>query len=469
MARPTIRTQLVRLGALASSTALLSACAAFVLYDYFTYRASMVRDLRTHAQITAANSTAAILFHDSKAAAETLAALQAQPHIVSAQVFLPGGALFARYTRRPEGGATPTLRFEAGTDYRFEGGHLHLWYPVVSEGAVIAWLVLQSDLRESDERVARYLQITGLILLLSLAASLLIAARLQRAISTPILDLVSAARAISERRDYSIRVADPERAKQDEMRLLGQTFNHMLEQIEQQDRALRKAVKARDEFLSVASHELKTPVTPLLLQLQRLRKLERDRRDDRAPMLAPSLDIAEKQVKRLTILVNNLLDISRITSGRLQMSYEPMDLSALAEEVVGRFQPELRAAGCSVALHTGAPVPGVWDRSRLDQSITNLLTNAMKYGAGKPIEIWTEAVEGRARFRIRDQGIGIAPEDQARIFERFERAVPERDFAGLGLGLWIVRQIVESLGGTVAVASAKGEGATFTLDLPRTP
>ncbi len=469
MPRATIRTQLVRLGVLASSTALLSACAAFVLYDYFTYRNSMVRELRTYAQIIAANSTAAILFHDSKAAAETLSALHAQRHIVTAQIDLPDGTRFARYVRGQENEVKPAPPLDQGKDHLLTRDRLHLRYPIVSEGTRIASLALQSDLKEADARITRYLLITGLILFLSLGASLLIATRLQRAISRPILDLASTARAISERRDYSIRVNDPESARQDEIRQLGRTFNQMLEQIEQQDSALRRAVTARDEFLSVASHELKTPITPLLLQLQRLRKLEKDRLAGRAPALAPSLDIAEKQVKRLTILVSNLLDISRITSGRLQLQYEPVDLSALAEEVVARFQPELRSAGCSVTLHTGAPVTGTWDRSRLDQSITNLLTNAMKYGQGKPIEIWTEAVDSRARFRIRDQGIGVAPEDQARIFERFERAVSEHDFAGLGLGLWIVREIVESLNGSVQVVSAKGEGATFTIDLPRTP
>jgi signal transduction histidine kinase len=187
------------------------------------------------------------------------------------------------------------------------------------------------------------------------------------------------------------------------------------------------------------------------------------------PKLASAVEMMDRQVSRLTNLVSNLLDISRITSQRLQLDRENVDLTALVREVLGRFQQELARAGCPVAIQAADGVTGLWDKSRLDQVITNLLANAMKYGAGKPIEIDVEAQDGVARLRVRDHGIGIAPEDQARIFGRFERAVSVHSYGGFGLGLWIAAQIVDAAGGKISVNSTPGDGATFLVELPRDP
>jgi signal transduction histidine kinase len=160
--------------------------------------------------------------------------------------------------------------------------------------------------------------------------------------------------------------------------------------------------------------------------------------------------------------------VGRLTSGRLALVCQEMDLPALVEEVVGRMRPELEQAGCSVSLALESPLTGYWDRSRLDQVLTNLLSNAAKYGKGRPIEVHASALPGdRVCVRVRDEGIGITPEDQARIFGRFERAVSERNYGGLGLGLWISQQLVLRLGGHIGVRSEQGKGATFTLELPR--
>ena len=174
-----------------------------------------------------------------------------------------------------------------------------------------------------------------------------------------------------------------------------------------------------------------------------------------------------RNVDRLTRLVAEMLDVSRLSDGRIKLEFGEVDLTELVREVAARFDEQLARAGCKLDLTLGGPVVGTWDKSRLDQVITNLFTNAMKYAPGKPIEMSVTGDEETARFFVKDHGIGIAKEHHARIFERFERAVPSENYAGMGLGLWIVSRIVTEMGGTIAVDSEPGVGSTFTVVLPR--
>ncbi len=226
-------------------------------------------------------------------------------------------------------------------------------------------------------------------------------------------------------------------------------------------RRAQEAVAARDEFLSIASHELKTPLTSLVLHTDSLRSAARRGVLDQ---VASKADVIRRSVDRLTRLVSSLLDISRISAGRLDLELEETDLAEVAREVVDRFHDEARRAGCAFVLET-EPARGRWDRARLDQVITNLLSNAVKYGPGEPVMIRVTARRDRAMLSVQDRGIGISEPDQRRIFERFERAVSRRNYGGFGLGLWIVRQIVEALGGTVRVESLPGAGSTFLVEL----
>ena len=461
-----IRKRLLWLSVTAASTSLLLACAAFVAYDLITFRETMVRNLRSYADIIASSSAAAVLFQDPRSATETLAAVRAEPHILFAEIRTPDGRSFARYHHPELGGKAPSSApLAPGEDHRFERDRLILSRPILSERATIAHLQLHSDLRARAARTNRFLLISAGILAVSLAVCLLIAHRLQQGISAAIGTLVDAARHVSEDKNYSIRVGPDVGAG--EIGLLAKTFDEMLAQIERQDAELRQAVKARDEFLSIASHELKTPLTPLQLQVESLQNVARRQPEGAgATRLLNGLQMADRQVGRLTSLINNLLDISRITSHRLKLDYEVLDLTAVVREVAGRFQEELARAGCTLTIHADAPVSGTWDRMRLEQVVSNFLANAAKYGAGKPVEVWVEGNTDSATVRVRDHGIGIAPGDQARIFERFERAVSEQSYGGFGLGLWIVRQIVDAMGGKVSVESKLGEGATFSVTLP---
>ncbi len=229
------------------------------------------------------------------------------------------------------------------------------------------------------------------------------------------------------------------------------------------------AVRARDEFLSIASHELKTPLTALQLQAQLLLQSLRKGGPTSLPpeQLTAMLEGVEQQVKRFVKLIDNLLDVSRIEAGRLELDHEEVDLAEVARGVAARFEAELARSGSSLTLAFEGPVVGHWDRLRVDQVVTNLVSNAVKYGAGLPIDVRVEGDGKTARLVVRDQGIGIAHENQARIFERFERAAPSRHYGGLGMGLYITRQIVEAHGGSIRVASAPGAGSTFTVELPR--
>ncbi|AKT38766.1 uncharacterized protein CMC5_029120 [Chondromyces crocatus] len=229
----------------------------------------------------------------------------------------------------------------------------------------------------------------------------------------------------------------------------------------------QQAVRVRDDFLGIAGHELKTPLTALQLSLQGLARLPSVAGAGGEQNVASRrLGSCLRQVDRLGKLTNELLDVSRITSGRLSLHLESVELTALARDVLARMADELARAGCDVRLRVEGELVGHWDRARVDQILSNLLSNAAKYGKGRPIELSLRRGEGTAQLVVRDEGIGVAPEDQGRIFERFERAVSERNYGGLGLGLWIVRQIVEVHGGAVRVDSAVGQGSTFTVELP---
>jgi signal transduction histidine kinase len=181
------------------------------------------------------------------------------------------------------------------------------------------------------------------------------------------------------------------------------------------------------------------------------------------------LDIAVRQTHRLEKLIENLLDVSRIATGQLKLELEEFDVCDAVRDVVRRLGEDAERAGCKLELHADKPAFGKWDRLRVEQVATNLFSNAIKYAAGKPIEISLESDANIARLRVHDHGIGIGPESISRIFDRFERAVSARHFGGLGMGLYITRQIVEAHGGAIFVTSELGVGSTFTVELPQQP
>ena len=232
---------------------------------------------------------------------------------------------------------------------------------------------------------------------------------------------------------------------------------------------LQKAVNIRDEFLSIASHELKTPLTSLKLQIQlRKRYIEKGEIARFTPEKIQTMtNDDESQLNHLVRLVDDMLDISRLRTGKFNLQPEIFNLTLMLNEVLNRFSPQIQETGSEISLEAPDVVSGNWDRFRLEQVVTNLLTNAMKYGNNKPIFVKVEVEEHRVKLMVIDQGRGIAQRDSERIFEQFERAIAYHEVSGLGLGLYITRQIILAHNGSIQVASEVGKGTTFTVTLPK--
>jgi len=243
----------------------------------------------------------------------------------------------------------------------------------------------------------------------------------------------------------------------------------LVQQLQQTQHELEHAVRMRDDFMSMVSHELRTPLNTLYLETQ-LRQLHLSKGNlanfaaDRLPAM---IERDQRQIRNMVRLIDDMLDVTRMRRGALSIQPQPVDLAALARAVVENLRQQAEAAGSVITLDAPAGLHGVWDEFRIEQVLTNLLTNALRYGGGKPVEMVVQPIGDMARVSVRDQGIGIAPEDHERIFEQFERTEGSRQHAaGLGLGLYITRKIVDLHAGRIGVESAPGQGSTFVVDLP---
>jgi signal transduction histidine kinase len=227
-------------------------------------------------------------------------------------------------------------------------------------------------------------------------------------------------------------------------------------------RGAREALEARDEFLSIAAHEIRGPVHAIRLSIQSMRKLQ-------AATRPPQLELVERQSRRLSQFVDELLHIGQIRAGQLHLDYEEVNLGDVIRDVSVEVGPDLTRSGSSLTVTARGPVVGRWDKSRVVEVVSNLLANAIKFGLGKPIEVIAGTEEGQAILIVKDHGIGIQRDVQSRLFKPFERGVSARHYGGLGLGLHIVKTIVEALRGSISMESQPGAGSTFSVRLPQVP
>jgi signal transduction histidine kinase len=232
--------------------------------------------------------------------------------------------------------------------------------------------------------------------------------------------------------------------------------------------ALRHEIALRDEFISTVAHELRNPISPVYIQIEHLKETVRAAVEPIAPpWLLAQLESITTRFDRFLESLNRLLDASRLGAGHLVLLPEPCDLAEVARTVLASMHREIAASACPVHVDAPPSVTGSWDRLRLEQIVGNLVSNAIRYGAGRAISIRIVAQPEVAALSVRDHGIGIAPEDLPRIFQRFERARNVGRSAGFGIGLWVVAELCRAMAGKIEVESELGRGATFTVTLPR--
>lgn len=242
----------------------------------------------------------------------------------------------------------------------------------------------------------------------------------------------------------------------------------LLNRLQATQAELEQAVRMRDDFMSIVAHEVRTPLNGLILETQ-LRKMHLARDNAAAftlDKMHAMVDRDERQIQSLIRLIEDMLDVSRIRTGKLSIRPARFDLTQLVRNLLENFAPQVAAADSSIELFAEQPVEGHWDEFRIEQVVSNLLTNALRYGAKSPVDVRVYAEHGEARVEVRDRGIGISEDNQKRIFQQFERVTDKHAVAGLGLGLFISEQIVAAHGGTIEVESRIGEGALFRVCLP---
>jgi len=237
--------------------------------------------------------------------------------------------------------------------------------------------------------------------------------------------------------------------------------------LEERTRRLRQsedAVRLREDFLAIAAHELNSPLTSLQLLVQGFSRGMLKMSPDK---VEHAVALMERQTRTLRRLVDQLLDMARFTAYGMSLQLGDTDLSVIVRDVAEQLGEQLQRAGCRLSIHVDGRIVGLWDRERLQQVTVNLLENALKFGAGKPIDVNLAEDGGIAQLTVRDYGIGIPAERLSNVFDRFERGVPVTHYGGLGLGLFIVREIVRAHGGSVRVESQLDQGTTFIVELPR--
>lgn len=230
----------------------------------------------------------------------------------------------------------------------------------------------------------------------------------------------------------------------------------------------QEAIKTRDEFLSIASHELKTPLTSILLNLQFvLEKINTAKKGHlNIGQISNMLETSRKQTQRMTRLINDLSNVSLISTGKIDLEKDRVDLVELVQDVLKRFEQLIKREQVKIKIQANTAVIGNWDRVRLEQVVANIVSNAIKYGNKKPITITVSKNKNEAIIQVKDCGMGIKKKDQGKIFDRFQRTTSAKKISGLGVGLYISNQIVLAHGGKITVESKEGKGSTFTILLP---
>ena len=456
-----LRRKVLTLVLAVTAAALAFAAMGLVIYDLRAYERQWTNDLNTQAELLARTSAAALSFGDHETAARDLGVLKVRPFIVAAAIYANDGQLFATY-HKPWAG---TIDFPARPEadgYRIEGDELLIFRRVVEGNEPIGTIYLRALYKPWD-RLRDYLGILGAVMIASFGVAAFLSGWLQRAVTQPILEVSRVARNVIGQRDYSLRAR---KTTDDEIGELVDSFNALLAETGRRAEALREADRRKDEFLATLAHELRNPLAPLRNALEILRMPESN-----SAMREKARQMMDRQLAQMVRLVDDLLDVSRITTGKLAIRKALLEVQAAIRDGIETVRPYVESRNHTLEVQLPSqPLCIEGDRTRLAQVFANLVHNAAKYTEPGGYITVSAAQEGdEAVVRVRDNGIGLAPESLDAIFDMFvqvDRSL-ERAQAGLGVGLTLSRQLVTLHGGTISARSeGAGKGSELIVRLP---
>ena len=456
-----LRRKVLLLVLAATAIALGLSALGLVIYDLRAYERQWTNDLNTQAELLARTSAAALSFGDRETATRDLAVLKVRPRVMAAAIYTRDGELFATYAKPFVVNPTFPARPEAD-GYRIEGDELLIYRRVV-EGSEPIGTIYMRALYLPWDRLRDYLGILLAVMIASFGVAALLSGWLQGAVTDPILEVSNVARRVIEQRDYSLRAR---KTTEDEIGQLVDSFNAMLAEAGRRADALRESDVRKDEFLATLAHELRNPLAPIRNALEILKMPGAN-----PAMLEKARQMMERQLAQMVRLVDDLLDVSRITTGKLGIRKALLEVQAAVRDAIETARPFLEARRHQLEVQLPSqPISIEGDRTRLAQVFANLLHNAAKYTEpGGYITLSLAEEDDQAVVRVRDTGIGLAPESLAAIFDMFVQVdrTLERTQAGLGVGLTLSRQLVTLHGGTIeAKSGGLGKGSEFTVRLP---
>ena len=457
--RGSVRARLMRVVLVTTAIAIGLAGLAMLTHDLLVYRSSWASGLSTEAAILALSTAPALEFDDHDLAQRNVSALQERREVLAAALYTANGDLYASYVR---GDAQPPSHLRNGEFLRVHGDLAELAQPVRREGETLGFIYLRAAY-DIWGRVGAYLGIFVLVTLPSMAVAFLLASRLQRRITEPLDSVAAAARQIVIHRNYAVRAR---KTSDDEIGVLVDAFNNMLEEVEARSHELREADRRKDEFLATLAHELRNPLAPIrhaVTLLETAQITEGQRRWAR--------EVISRQVQRMALLLDDLLDVSRITRGRLNLKIEAVELKSLVRTAVETVRPLLDSKQHILSIELPEESITVKaDPLRLSQSLSNLLTNAAKYtDPGGRISLNVRLLPGGLSLSVRDNGIGFDAQSFAEMFTMFAQVQSSIDRAegGLGIGLALVKGLIGLHGGTVEANSlGLGRGSEVVIHLP---
>ena len=472
----TVRGKLVMVALITTAIALLVASAAFLTRDLRIYRDGLTSDLKTEASILALLTAPALAFDDQETAERNVGSLSARSAILAAAIYRANGSLYASYVRPGAARAPRTLR-QIADGPRIGSDEIEITHRIVQNGELLGAIYLRGRFDVAG-RVEEYLGIVALVALLSLGVALLVSTLLQRNITEPMSSMAGIARRVVAERDYSLRARG---AGNDEIGLVVGAFNRMLDEVQERTRALESEVGTRqaaeaalteadrrkDEFLATLAHELRNPLAPIR---HAVRLLELPATDQKRRQW--SLEVIARQTQRMALLLDDLLEVSRITRGRLQLKCSRVEVAAIVRSAVEIARPLIEAKQHSLEVRQPAEsIELEADPLRLSQALSNLLTNAAKYtDTGGRITLSAELTNAELRFTVSDNGIGLSASSIPKLFEIFSQAESSIDRAegGLGIGLALSKGLIALHGGSVeAMSEGLSHGSTFIIHLPR--